>query len=413
MKRLACLLVLLVSSAAVHAAGRVEVRVGIDDGDLRGSDHRVLQGAIDYVAGLGGGVVTVGPGRYTFRNALTLRSNVHVRGTPGKTVFVPCDGAQFRLAANAPAGAREIRLADAAGLRVGDGVVLHDTAASGFAITTTTLVEQIDATTFRTSSPLIRDYATARDATATHAFPIVAAVNVKDVLIEDLTIEGNRARAAASMDGCRAAGIYLYNSENVTIRNCSVRDYRGDGISVQWKSKDALVEGCRVENNAGFGLHPGSDSTACVFRRNRSLGNGGPGLFVCVAVRNCRFEQNVLRENGGEGISIGERDADNVFRDNEIIANRRAGVLFRGDTQSDDLEPHRNVFEKNTILDNGAAAAVVVRGAPRGLVFRDNLLGLAAPRPGALGFTHGKAVRDLNLDANRYQHVTREVEVHD
>jgi polygalacturonase len=411
---LGCLLVFaLFSTAAAHADGRVEVRVGIDEGDLRGSDHRVLQGAIDYVAGLGGGVVHVGPGRYTLRNALTLRSNVHVRGTDGKTVFVACNGQQVRLAADAPAGAREIHLADATGLRIGDGVVLRDTAASGFAITTTTLVERIVDRTFRTSDPLVRDYAMDRSATATLAFPVVAGWNVKDVVLENVTIEGNRANAAASMDGCRAAGIFLYNCQKVTIRNCSVRDYRGDGISVQWKSRDVLVEDCRVENNAIFGLHPGSDSTACVFRRNQSLGNGGPGLFVCVAVRKCRFEQNELRNNSGEGVSIGERDSDNVFRENQIVGNGRAGVLFRGDTEGDELEPHGNVFEKNTILDNGTPAAVIVRGTPRGLVFRENLVGFTAPHPGSLGFAHGKAVHELNLDANRYQYVTREVEFRD
>jgi len=412
MRIFACLLVFALSSGA-QAAGRLEVRVGIDEGDMRGSDHRVLQGAIDYVAGLGGGVVNVGPGRYVFRNAIMLRSNVHLRGTEGKTVFVACDGAQIGLAADAPAGAREIRLADTGGLRVGDGIVLRDGAASGFAITTTTLVQHIDGKTFRMSDPLVHDYAMDRKATATLAFPVVAGWNVKEVVLENVAIEGNRAKAAASMDGCRAAGIYFYNSEKITIRNCSVRDYRGDGISVQWKSKEVLVEGCRVENNAVFGLHPGSDSTACVFRRNRSLGNGGPGLFVCVAVRNCRFEQNVLRNNGGEGVSIGERDSDNVFRENEIIGNTRAGVLFRGDTKGEELEPHRNLFEKNTILDNGTAAGVIVRGAPRGLVFRDNLVGFGAPRAEALGFTHGKGIPELNLDANRYQHVTREVEVRD
>jgi parallel beta-helix repeat protein len=412
MRTLVCILVFALCHCA-RAGSRVEVSVGIDEGDLRGTDHRVLQGAIDYVAGLGGGVVHVGPGRYTFRNALTLRSNVRVRGVEGKTVFAPCDGVQVRLAADAPAGAREIRLADSASLRVGDGVVIRDTGASGFAVTTTTLVERIGENTFRTSAPLVRDCATRRDATATLAFPVIAGWNVNDVVLENLTIEGNRGKAAASMDGCRGAGIYFYNSARSTVRNCAVRDYRGDGISVQWKSNDVLIEDCRVENNAGFGLHPGSDSTACVFRRNRSLGNGGPGLFVCVAVRNCRFEQNVLRDNRGEGISIGERDSDNVFLENEIVGNGRAGVLFRGDTKGDELEPHRNIFERNAILDNGAAAGVVIRGAPRGLVFRHNLLGFTAPRRESLGFAHSNAARELNLDANRYQHVTREVDVRD
>src|SRR5438105_4934497 len=55
---------------------RVEIRVGIEEGDFRGSDNRALQAAVDYAAGLGGGTVRIGPGRYEMRNSLTLRSNV-------------------------------------------------------------------------------------------------------------------------------------------------------------------------------------------------------------------------------------------------------------------------------------------------------------------------------------------------
>src|SRR5687767_5854799 len=55
-----------------------EISVGIDSGDLRGGDHRALQAAVDYVAGLGGGTVRIGAGRYQMRNALVLRSNVQI-----------------------------------------------------------------------------------------------------------------------------------------------------------------------------------------------------------------------------------------------------------------------------------------------------------------------------------------------
>jgi hypothetical protein len=330
----------------------------------------LCQSALDSAAP--GGVVDLPAGRFTLRNALTLRSNITVRGHG--TTLVAGDGKQVRLAADAKAGTREIRLSEP--LAVGDGIVLRDDRASGFAITVTTLVERLDGNTYRISDPLIRDVAVDRNATATLAFPVISGRNVKDVVLENLAIEGNREKAAASMDGCRGAGIYLYESERVTIRKCTVLDYRGDGISVQWKSKDVVVEDCRVEKNTGFGLHPGSDSNACVFRHNKSLGNGGPGLFVCVAVHHCRFEGNEIRGNGGEGISIGERDSDNTFVANEIAANARAGVLFRGDTKGDDLEPHRNVFEKNKILGNGAG--IVIRGSPRDLVFRDNLEEAAA-----------------------------------
>ena len=61
------------------------IHVGIADGEIRGDDHRTLQKAVDRMASPGGGTVRVGPGRYVMRNALMLRSNVRVIGTPGNT----------------------------------------------------------------------------------------------------------------------------------------------------------------------------------------------------------------------------------------------------------------------------------------------------------------------------------------
>src|SRR5256885_12919442 len=88
------------------------IRVGIDDGDLRGADHRALQAAVDYVAGLGGGTVHIGPGRYLMRNALKLRDNVRIVGVPGQTVLVACDGFACGLAADGDANERQVTVAD-------------------------------------------------------------------------------------------------------------------------------------------------------------------------------------------------------------------------------------------------------------------------------------------------------------
>src|SRR5262245_49813509 len=79
-------------SQATSEPKMAEIRVGIDEGDIRGADHRALQAAVDYVAGLGGGTVRIGPGRYQMRNALKLRDNVHVIGVPGETILAACDG---------------------------------------------------------------------------------------------------------------------------------------------------------------------------------------------------------------------------------------------------------------------------------------------------------------------------------
>ncbi len=51
-----------------HWDERLTVTVGPAKGDLTGSDHRVLQAAVDYVAALGGGTVKILPGTFRLRN---------------------------------------------------------------------------------------------------------------------------------------------------------------------------------------------------------------------------------------------------------------------------------------------------------------------------------------------------------
>ena len=83
-----------------------DFRVGINEGDIRGDDHRALQAAVNYVASLGGGSVLIGPGRYAMRNALALRDNVRVVGVPGKTILAACDGFRCRFIRPAVDGCR-------------------------------------------------------------------------------------------------------------------------------------------------------------------------------------------------------------------------------------------------------------------------------------------------------------------
>ena len=115
----------------------------------------------------------------------------------------------------------------------------------------------------------------------------------------------NRERAE-ELNGCRGGGIFLFECERVSIRNCVVRNYRGDGISFQ-VSHHVIVEDCLSENHTGLGIHPGSGSQQPVVRRCRSIGNGQDGLYVCWRVKHGLFEQNEIRGNDRCGISIGQR----------------------------------------------------------------------------------------------------------
>ena len=55
---------------AMHSemSERPTITVGRAGADLIGADNRALQAAVDYVAGLGGGVVEVGEGEYLMRD---------------------------------------------------------------------------------------------------------------------------------------------------------------------------------------------------------------------------------------------------------------------------------------------------------------------------------------------------------
>jgi parallel beta-helix repeat protein len=384
------------------------IHVGIAEGDIRGNDHRAIQAAIDYVANLGGGTVHVGPGRYTLRNAVTLRDRVRLIGTPGKTVLVPVAGVKTMLAADGDANQRAITLADPSGFQVGDRVLVGDDQyGSGFDLTSVVLTAKVGPASFRLAEPLRADYMVHRHARVELTFPAVGGWNVSNAAIEGITVEGNRGQTAcAKSDGCRNAGIYLFECRNVRIAHCTVRNYHGDGISFQ-VSSGITVEECIAEKNSGLGLHPGSGSQKPVVRRCRSQGNGGDGLFVCWRVQQGHFEDNELHDNGGAGISIGHKDSDNLFRGNHVTSNKGVGLLFRREAEA--MGAHRNVFEKNVFLDNGLSktgaspACIVIHGHHHDLVFRDNTIGVSkelAKKPA--GIQADKDVLRLQAKDNKF-----------
>jgi parallel beta-helix repeat protein len=402
------LLILLASAKKAQAqrstqrSDEVNVSVGIEKGDIQGHDHRALQAAVDYAAKLGGGTVRIGPGQYQMRNALVLRDNVKILGVPGKTVLVACDGFKTPLILDGDCNERQITIENSSSFQVGDGVAIRDDHyRSGFEVTTATLTGRTGDRTFRISSPLYLDYLVSRKAVAYLAFPVVSGTSIKNAAVEGLTVEGNGSRAEY-IDGCRGGGIYLFECENVAIRNCVIRHYNGDGISFQ-NSERVTVEDCLCEENTGLGLHPGSGSQRPIVRRNRSLNNGNDGLFVCWRVQHGLFENNEVRGNKGAGVSIGHKDSDNLFRGNQISGNAKAGVLFREEAKA--MGAHRNVFEGNRILDNGpkdGGIEILINGHHDDLVFRKNTIGSTQPNSTSVGIRCDKNIIGLQSTENEF-----------
>lgn len=381
---------------------RPRVTVGIQSADLVGGDNRALQAAVDYVAGLGGGTVEIGPGEYLMRDSLHLRPHVSVIGTPGRTVLRKAKAAVSRLGLDGDFGEEQITLVSSEGFQVGDGVAVWDNNAGGFH-TTVGRITGRRGNTFSISIPLNADCMVNQDAQAATVFPVISGYHADGVHLANLTIEGNKT-GNLTLTGCRGGGIFLYRAFGAVITNCVIRNYHGDGISFQ-QSNDVLVQGCVSEGNAGLGLHPGSGSQRAVIRECVARGNGEDGLFLCWRVRHGLFEKNLLENNGRFGISIGHKDTDNLLRENIVRSNHGDGVFFRNETSG--MAGHRNRLENNLIENNGAredASGIRVRGETKELVFKGNVIRDTRPpeaRKQSVGIRIEEAAGEVHLDGNQ------------
>jgi len=346
------------------------ITIGHTNADLIGTDNLALQAAVDYVAGLGGGIVEIGPGDFLMRDSLHLRPHITVRGAPGKTILRKADGVESSLATDGDYGEEQITVADPKGFDVGCGVAIWSRHYSGFHVTVARIIGR-NGSTLALDHPLNADCTIADGAKAATVFPVVSGYDLEGVRVEHLIIEGNREHNPL-MDGCRGGGIFLYRGFGTTIEHCTVRNYSGDGISFQ-QSNEVTVNDCISEHNAGLGLHPGSGSQRATIRKCVASNNGGDGLFLCWRVRHGLFEDNVLEGNARYGISIGHKDTDNLLRNNQVRNNGEEGVYFRDESLP--LAGHRNRLENNLIENNGQkteVAAIRIRGETRDVVLKDN-----------------------------------------
>lgn len=359
---------------AMHSAMKdlPSITAGQDSGDLRGNDNRVLQAAVDYIAGLGGGVVEIKEGEYRMYDSLHLRCNVTVRGKKGRTILRKANGVVSALALDGDFGEQQITLQNPEGFEVGYGVAIWDERSGGFH-TTVARITGRNNNTFSINKPLMADCMVHNKAKAATVFPVISGYDIEGARVENLIIDGNK-DSNAHLNGCRGAGIFLYRGFGTVISNCIVRNYNGDGISFQ-QSNDVSVSGCICENNNYLGIHPGSGSQRPHISNCVARGNGTDGLFLCWRVRHGLFENNIMEGNGRFGISIGHKDSDNLIRRNIVRSNSRDGIFFRNETLG--MAAHRNRLEENIIENNGSeeqVAGIRIRGQTNNLVFKNNII---------------------------------------
>ncbi|MBI3417651.1 MAG: right-handed parallel beta-helix repeat-containing protein [Verrucomicrobia bacterium] len=378
---------------------RLTITVGPDRADLVGTNDRVLQAAVDYVARLGGGTVKVLPGNFHLRNAVYLQSKVRLVGSGRETVLIKEPSVKTKLAEDSDWFDQEITLADAAGFEVGDGVCLRaknpDTGAD--TVVKRTLVARHD-NRFKLDRPLRENFWKLGHATVATLFPILSGEFISDLAVENLTLDGNKEHND-NLDGNYAGCIFLQDCNRITIRGVRARNYNGDGISWQI-CHDVLVENCVSENHTGLGLHPGSGSQRPIIRNCRLEGND-IGIFFCWGVKYGLAENNQLIGNR-VGVSIGHRDTDNLVAGNEILRSRDVGVLFRPE-RGKDFAGHRNRIENNRIIDSGSTngVAIDVQGATEAVVLSGNEIEETRQPANRIAVRLGAETKEIQVQRNR------------
>ena len=352
---------------------RLSISVGTKSGDIVGSGDKALQAAIDYLAGKGGGTVRILPGTFTLRNALHLPSRIRLLGSGPETIITKGASETVMLSEDSDWYDQEITLEKSAGFQVGDGVVLitKNPHTGSQDVIKRTLVAR-SGNRFKLNDGLRKNLWLSGKPTVSSLFPLLTSEYTKNVVIENLTLDGNR-KNNTNLNGNYGGCIFLQDCNRYTIRNVTTRNYNGDGISFQI-CHDVKVEHCHSHDNAGLGVHPGSGSQRPLIVNSR-FENNHIGLFWCWGVKYGLAEKNQMTGNHF-GISIGHNDTDNIMRENVISNSGKVGILFRDDARGKNFWANRNTVVNNHIINSGAeqGVAIDITGKTSDLIITDNTI---------------------------------------
>lgn len=379
---------------------RIKVTVGPEKADIIGADHRVIQAAVDYVTGLGGGTVHILPGTYRFRNAVQLRSGVRIVGSGLDSVCIKEPSVKTNLLENSDWYDREVTLADAAGFQVGDGVVLRTRNPNNGSFDTykRTLIAR-SGSRFKLDQMLVENFWTKENANAATLFALFDGFRISDVVIENICLDGNKANNEF-LNGNYVGCIFLRESNRINMRKVTARNFNGDGISWQ-VCHDVRAEDCHSHDHAGYGLHPGSGSQRTVVTGSK-LERNDIGFFFCWGVKWALVENNSMLDNKRFGVSIGHNDTDNIVRNNQVLRSGKVGIYLRQE-HGPTFAPSRNQIETNRVVDTGGenSVAIDIEGVTESVLLKRNVL-LETRQPAErVGVRISKDAKQIALAENR------------
>jgi len=325
------------------------ITVGGPEADIPGFTSEAIQIALDAVKTRGGGTVRLNRGVYKIIGPVRLSNNTSLLGSGKATVLQKCDGFKTSFIIDADWGMLKAIVKDASGFKRGMGIQLADDAHKQGWDVTTAVITDIQDNVIYFDNRTNNDYLSTSNGTITNGCSIIEAVDVENIRIADLVVEGNR-KTNPYINGCRGGGVYIHKSRDCLVENVRVNEFNGDSFSWQITEKVTL-RGCEALNGEGLGFHPGTGSDHSVMDNCISHDNKGDGIFLCWRVQNGIFRNNTVYANGENGISIGHKDTDNIFENNHVYENGEHGILFRDENEQN--SGHRNSFAHNIIENNG------------------------------------------------------------
>ncbi|MFH1614040.1 MAG: right-handed parallel beta-helix repeat-containing protein [Planctomycetota bacterium] len=158
-------------------------------------------------------------------------------------------------------------------------------------------------------------------------------------IIEGLTFDGNR----GSNEPADSYGIRVDWGDNVTIRECTIKNNPFDGILVSSDRYGLTVEGCTVINNYRMGIAITNANHGCVINDTYFTGNAGGGLDFEPdfrhtgnhSVARCTFDNDTFNAYGASYFPWNITVDDCNFINNSVLYSTRAmNITARGNTFS-------------------------------------------------------------------------------
>jgi hypothetical protein len=285
-----------------------------------------IQQAIDALGPDGGRIVLPAMDRVLDRG-LELRSNVELVGQGRDTLLRKAPGRIYPLGGYHNYGMFDVPLEHTEGLEPGMTVAVRDRTHGGF-FETFARITWIDDNWAGLDCGLHSDYHADQEPVLVTAFPLIYGLNVHNVSLRDLTLDGNREQQPAGIGACRGAAVYFIESCNLAVSNVHERGFAGEGLGFQI-CRDVRIQNCRFVENAGNGYHPGAGSTAARFDECVADDNDRAGFFFCVRANHITVDRCTFQRNTDCGISIGTRDCYNRIVDCRVADNGGPGILVR------------------------------------------------------------------------------------